>query len=73
MIEPTSTGIFYVAFFDDNDSRFISLDFDGNVRFWDVDYRDTIAYVCSRIPQDLTPQDRAQYGITDTNPTCPQP
>jgi serine/threonine protein kinase/WD40 repeat protein len=70
--EPTSTGIFYVAFFDD-DQRFISVDFDGNVRFWDINYRDTITYVCSRILQDLTPQDRAQYGITDTNPTCPQP
>jgi WD40 repeat protein len=45
---------------------------DGVVRLWDVDYHDTTAYLCSRLKRDFYDDERAQYGITDTKPTCPQ-
>jgi WD40 repeat protein len=44
---------------------------DKTARLWDVDYHTTMQYLCSRLLRDLTPDERAQYGITDTTPTCP--
>ena len=46
---------------------------DGSARLWDTDYHDTIAYLCGRLLRDLTSNERAQYNITDTAPTCPKP
>jgi WD40 repeat protein len=43
---------------------------DGTVRLWDVDYHTTLKYLCSRLQRDLTDAERAQYGITDNEPTC---
>ena len=45
---------------------------DGTARLWDVDYHDTIRYLCSRLLRDFTDDERAQYGITDKEPTCPK-
>ena len=28
--------------------------------------------VCASLPRDFTPEERAQYGITDDEPTCPK-
>ena len=44
---------------------------DGTARVWDLDYQDTISALCSRMVRDLTDEERAQYGITDKEPTCP--
>jgi WD40 repeat protein/DNA-binding XRE family transcriptional regulator len=44
---------------------------DGTARLWDVDYHTTMEYLCSRLLRDFTKEERAQYGITDTTPTCP--
>jgi WD40 repeat protein/class 3 adenylate cyclase len=56
------------------DSQYlVSLSTDGIARFFDVDYRTTMAYLCSRLLRDFTDEERAQYGITDTTPTCPIP
>jgi len=46
---------------------------DGTARLWDVDYHDTIRYLCSQLLRDFTDDERAQYSITDTTPTCPKP
>ncbi len=46
---------------------------DGTARLWDVDYHDTIRFACSLLWRDLTPQERAQYNISDSLPTCAQP
>ena len=43
---------------------------DGTARLWDVDYHTTMEYLCSRL-RDFSDDERAQYGITDTTPTCP--
>ena len=54
------------------DGRFIvTANDDGTARIWDADYRDFIAYACTRVFRDFTPEERARYGIDDT-PTCPQ-
>ena len=45
---------------------------DGTARLWDVDYHTTMQYLCSRLLRDFTDDERAQYGITDTTPTCPK-
>jgi WD40 repeat protein len=44
---------------------------DGTARLWYVDRRDTINYLCSRLPRDFSDQERTQYSIPDKNPTCP--
>jgi WD40 repeat protein len=44
---------------------------DGTARLWDVDYHTTMDYLCSRLLRDFTDEERAQFGITDDEPTCP--
>jgi len=39
---------------------------------WGGDYHDFIAYACTRVTRDLTIEERALYGIGDSEPTCPQ-
>jgi WD40 repeat protein len=46
---------------------------DGTMRLWNVDYRITMKYLCSILLRDFTPEERAQYNITDEKPTCPKP
>jgi WD40 repeat protein len=35
-----------------------------------ADYHETIRYLCGVLARDLTPEERAQYGIADAGPTC---
>ena len=51
----------------------VTVSSDGITRFFDVDYRTTMKYLCSILLRDFTDDGRAQYGITDTAPTCPIP
>jgi WD40 repeat protein/class 3 adenylate cyclase len=44
---------------------------DGTARLWDVDYHTTMDDLCSRLLRDFTDEERAQFGITDKDPTCP--
>jgi WD40 repeat protein len=46
---------------------------DKTIRIWDTDYKDTIKLVCAllqRLNRDFTDEERAKYGINDTDPTC---
>jgi WD40 repeat protein len=45
--------------------------YDNTARLWDTDYRNTITWACSRLIRDLTQEERTQYSITDSEPTCP--
>jgi WD40 repeat protein len=45
---------------------------DGTAMLWDVDYHTTMKYLCSQLKRDFTDDERAQYGIKDTTPTCPE-
>jgi WD40 repeat protein len=44
---------------------------DNTARLWHTDLDDTVAYVCGFLTRDLTPEERAQYGIRGQEPTCP--
>jgi len=56
------------------DSKYlVSLSTDGIARFFDVDYHTTTQYLCSQLLRDFTDEERAQYSITNTTPTCPKP
>jgi WD40 repeat protein len=44
---------------------------DNTARLWHTDYHDTITSVCGLLSRDLTPDERAEYGIIDQQPTCP--
>ncbi|HEX9331621.1 MAG TPA: hypothetical protein VF896_07020 [Anaerolineales bacterium] len=46
---------------------------DGVARLWFVDLHDEIQYLCSRLTRDFTDEERKQYDIKDTKPTCPKP
>lgn len=42
------------------------------VRSWILSWWDFVDYACTRVFRDLTDGERAQYGIEDDVPTCPQ-
>lgn len=44
---------------------------DGTARLWDVDYHDTVRYLCSHLLRDFSDDERIQYRITGSEPTCP--
>ncbi len=50
----------------------VSASADKTVLFWDATREGWIAYGCTRVFRDLTDAERVQYGITDSEPTCPQ-
>jgi WD40 repeat protein len=55
------------------DSQYlVSVDNNGIARFFDVDYRTTMKYLCSILLRDFTDDERAQYNIMDNIPTCPK-
>jgi len=45
---------------------------DGTAQLWPVDVYDDVAFFCSLLQRDLTPDERAAAGIHDETPTCPQ-
>jgi Tol biopolymer transport system component len=65
-----TAGVEVVAFSPDGKHILTGSD-DGTAMLWDVDYHTTMNYLCSRLLRDFTEEERAQYGITDTTPTCP--
>jgi WD40 repeat protein/transcriptional regulator with XRE-family HTH domain len=46
---------------------------DGTAQVWHTDYHDTIEYLCGRLLRDFTDAERAQFGISDKELTCPKP
>jgi hypothetical protein len=46
---------------------------DEKARISDVDYHDTIRYLCSGLLRDFSDAERAQYGIPNDGSTCPKP
>jgi WD40 repeat protein len=46
---------------------------DATARLWNTDYHTTMQYLCSRLLRDFTNEERVQYNITNSAPTCPKP
>ena len=44
---------------------------DDTARLWLTDLNSTIGAVCAVLTRDLTPEERAQFGISDQGSTCP--
>ena len=44
---------------------------DSTARLWLTSLEDTVRAVCATLTRDLTPEERAQFGISDQGPTCP--
>ncbi len=45
---------------------------DGTLKLWLTDLGQLKTAICNVLPRDLTAQERAFYGITDSSPTCPK-
>ena len=67
-----TSGVENVAFSPDGKYILTGSD-DGTAMLWDVDYHTTMDYLCSVLLRDFTEDERAQFGITDNTPTCPNP
>jgi WD40 repeat protein/class 3 adenylate cyclase len=72
-ISSPDQGLQFVGFTIDDKRLLVNFQ-DGTVWQTDLDYRNTIKYVCAQLGgRDFTDQERVQYSITDTQPTCPKP
>ena len=44
---------------------------DNTARLWLTDLNDTIRTVCALLTRDLTSEERVQFGLSNSEPTCP--
>jgi WD40 repeat protein len=60
-----------VAFTPDG-KKIVTTSMDKTVRTWIADYNDLVAYACTLVGRDLSPEERVLYGVSGDDPTCPQ-
>jgi WD40 repeat protein len=65
-----STAVYWAEFSPDGRTIVTGGDLDDRVYLWRVNLDDVIAAYCSRSPLELTPEQRAQYGIPDDDAVC---
>jgi WD40 repeat protein len=54
------------------DGRYVLTSGGGQpVTLWNADYQAAIRDLCTRLKRDFTADERTQYNIADTKPTCP--
>jgi WD40 repeat protein len=63
-------GPIWDAAFSSDGQWIITLGADGTARLWETDYRDFIAYACSRMFRDLTAEERVAFNISANSLTC---
>ncbi len=66
-----SASVTSVAFTPDG-QKIVTTSEDKTIRTWITDYNDLLAYACTLVGVDLTPDERTHYGVSGTDPTCPQ-
>jgi WD40 repeat protein len=64
-----SDGVYRVLFTPDG-KHLLSFSRDGTARLWNVDLRATVRLACDQLFRDLSEQERGQYGVADTQPSC---
>ena len=62
-------GIYRLLFTPDG-NHLLSFGHDGTARLWNVDLGATVQLACDQLFRDLSQQERDQYGVVDTQPTC---
>jgi WD40 repeat protein len=62
-------GIYKVLFTPDG-NHLLSFSDDGTARLWNVDIGVTMRLACDQLFRDLSEQERAEFGVLDTAPTC---
>ncbi|MBL8117216.1 MAG: WD40 repeat domain-containing protein [Anaerolineae bacterium] len=65
-----ATGLYWAEFSPDGNYVMTGAELDNQVYIWRTELDDVIHSFCARSPLDLTPQQRAQYGISDNDPVC---
>jgi WD40 repeat protein/transcriptional regulator with XRE-family HTH domain len=65
------TGPVTVALFSPDGRMVLTGSGDRTARLWYTSIEDTVKLLCGRLLRDFTPDERAQYAIADTTPTCP--
>lgn len=65
-----ATGLYWAEFSPDGNFVMTGAELDNQVYIWRTELDDVIHSFCARSPLDLTPQQRAQYGISDNDPVC---
>jgi WD40 repeat protein len=66
-----STALYWAEFSPDGKTIITGGDLDDRVYLWRVELGDVVDLYCARSPNDLTSEQRAQYGIPDDDPVCP--
>jgi WD40 repeat protein len=56
--------------FSPDGTHFLTATGEATASLWPTDYHNTIRYLCGVLTRDLTPEERAHYGIADNGPTC---
>lgn len=64
--------VYYAEFSPDGQTVVTGSEFDHRVSLYTVDFNAMIAAICAQPLLDLSPEQRTQYGITDSDPVCPQ-
>jgi WD40 repeat protein len=54
-----------------DDKALVVLGDDGKNHFFDVEFQDAIQTLCAHLLRDFTVEEREQYAISDSMPTCP--
>jgi WD40 repeat protein/class 3 adenylate cyclase len=67
------TDAVWTVAFSPDDKMLLTGSADNTARLWYVDYHDEESYLCGKLLRDFTPDERAQFEIKDTTPTCPKP
>lgn len=65
------TGAVYDVAFSPDGRYVLTGSLDGTARLWWTNLGDVTQFACDLLPRDFTADERAQYSITDTTPTCP--
>ena len=52
--------------------KIVTTSLDKTIRTWITSYDDLLAYACTLVGRDLTPEERILYGVSGEEPSCPQ-
>jgi WD40 repeat protein/class 3 adenylate cyclase len=66
------TAALHTAAFSPDGTYILTSSDDHTARLWPIDHHANVTFLCGELSRDFTTQERAQFGIQDNAPTCPQ-